>query len=278
MLADSRRNRELPFFPTLLCLWATGWVTSAVGALLVIHSASPTGRSPVLLAVNLVLSSAIGAVVARQLLHELVGCELAYSAILLALVAGSVVSHVTRLAVFAGLRHSGSPAFPVAGIGVSLIPAMLGAVVSYWLLQNALRAQPAPRATGPLPGAAAMPVSFANPYAERVAAARESTLGLVAAVDAAEPASVPSLIADGMMSLEAARKRLEEMPPPDHVPPDVQQRLTAGMAQLADELAATANEASLTVTGGSRYRWELDRSAGLQAVRRALDELHALGY
>jgi len=277
VLVDSRQSRELPFFPTLLCLWATGWVTSAVGALLVIHSAAPTGRSPVLLAVNLVLSSAIGAVVARQLLLELVGCELSYSAILLALVAGSVVSNVARLAVFAGLRHSGSPAFPVAGIGVLLMPAMLGALVSYWLLQNALRAQPAPLAN-PLPHAAAMPVSFANPYAERVAAARESTLGLVAAVDEAEPASVPSLIADGMMSLEAARKRLDEMPPPDHVPPDVPQRLTAGMAQLADELAATANEASITVTGGSRYRWELDRSAGLQAVRQALDELHALGY
>src|SRR5439155_7551971 len=118
VLVDSRQSRELPFFPTLLCLWATGWVTSAVGALVVIHSAAPTGRSPVLLAVNLVLSSAIGAVVARQLLLELVGCELSYSAILLSLVAGSVVIKVARRAVFAGLRHSGSPAFPVAGIGV----------------------------------------------------------------------------------------------------------------------------------------------------------------
>src|SRR5439155_14151987 len=117
-----------------------------------------------------------------------------------------------------------------------------------------------------------------NPYAERVAAARESALGLVAAVDAAEPESVPSLVADGMLALEAARKRLEETSPPDHVPPDLPRRLAAGMRQLADELAATANEASLTGTGGGRYRWELDRSAGLQAVRQALDELQARGY
>jgi hypothetical protein len=121
-------------------------------------------------------------------------------------------------------------------------------------------------------------VECANPYAECVAAARESALGLVATVDAADPASVPSLVADGMLSLEAARKRLEETAPPAHVPPELPRRLAAGMRQLADDLAATADEAALTGTGGGRYRWELDNSPSLKAVRQALDELYELGY
>jgi len=41
---------------------------------------------------------------------------------------------------------------------------------------------------------------------------------------------------------------------------------------------ATADEAALTGTGGGRYRWELDNSPSLQAVRQALDELYELGY
>ena len=116
-----------------------------------------------------------------------------------------------------------------------------------------------------------------DPFGQTVAAARESALGLVAAVDIAEPASVPSLIADGMLALEVAAKRVEETPPAGGAP-ELPRRLAAGMRQLADDLAATADEAALTGTGGGRYRWELDNSPGLQAVRQALDELYELGY
>jgi hypothetical protein len=275
VLADRRQTRELPFVPTLLCLWGAGWVTSALTTLLFAGQLYPTHGSPVLMvAVNLMLSAVVGAVVVRHLLVSVVGRELSYSAILLALVAGSTAATVARLALFAQLSHSASPAFPVA---LSFVPSMLGAVVSWWLLQNAARAEtPVPAEPSQL--VAATRVAYANPYAERVAAARESALGLVAAVDAAEPASVTSLVADGMLSLEAARKRLEETPPPDHVPPELPRRLAEGMRQLADELAATSDEAALTGTGGARYRWELDRSPGLQAVRQALAEFHALGY
>jgi hypothetical protein len=275
VLADSRQSRDLPFLPTLLCLWGAGWVTSAVTTLMFAGQLYPTHGSPALLVVvNLMLSAVVGAAVLRYLLVSVVGRELSYSAVVLALVAGSAAATVARLALFAQIRHGASPAFPLA---LSFLPSMLGAVVSWWLLQNAARVEAsAPAESIPLVPAAH--VAYANPYAECVAAARESALGLVAAIDAADPESVPSLVADGMLSLEAARKRLEETAPPDHVPPELPQRLAAGMRRLADDLEATANEASLTGTGGARYRWELDNSPGLQAVGQALDELYALGY
>src|SRR5947208_5962094 len=99
VLADSRQSRELPFLQTMLCLWGAGWVTSAFTSLLFVGRLYPTGGSPALMvAVNILLSAAVGAVVVRWLLRDVVGRELSYSAILLALVAGSAVGSFASLA------------------------------------------------------------------------------------------------------------------------------------------------------------------------------------
>jgi xanthosine utilization system XapX-like protein len=274
VLAASRQNRELPFLPTLVCLWGAGWVTSAFTSLLFVGRLYPVGGSPALtVAANILLSAAVGAVVVRVLLRDVVGRELSYSAMLLALVAGSVVGTVAQLAAFAMLRGR-SP----AALGLSFLPGVLGALVSYSLLSNAAHAEaPAPApALAPLEMAASAPPT--SLCAELMTAVRESTVGLVAAVDAAEPTSVPSVIADGMIGLEVARKRLEETPLPGDIPAELPRRLALGMELLSNDLAETADEAALTTTGGARYRWELQHSEGLNEVREALAELRAFGY
>ena len=274
MLADSRQSRELPFLPTILCLWGAGWVTSAFTSLLFVGRLYLVGGPPALMvAVNILLSAAVGAVVVRWLLRDVVGRELSYSAILLALVAGSVVGTVAQLAAFAMVRGGSSEA-----LALSFLPAVLAALVSYSLLLNAARVEAPVQAPAlaPLEGA-----SFTPPpsrYAELMTAIRESTVGLAAAVDSAEPSSVPTVIADGMIGLEVARKRLEETPPPDAVPSELPRRLALGMELLGNDLAATADEAALTTTGSGRYRWELEHSEGLCEVREALAELRQLGY
>jgi hypothetical protein len=278
VLADSRQSRELPFLATLLCLWGAGWVTSALTTLVFVGRAYPTSEPALMVGVDVLVSSVVGAVIVRYLLLNVLNLELSYSAILLALLAGSIADSVLRLALFAEFRHSGpAEAFPVAGLALSFVPSTVGALVSWWLLQNALRAQ-APT----MPVAVHLPEVAADrpndPFGQSMAAARESALGLVAAVDIAEPASVPSLIADGMLALEAAAQRVEKTPPPGGVAPELPRRLAAATRELGDELAATADEAALTGTGGGRYRWELDNSPGVRAVRQALDELSALGY
>jgi hypothetical protein len=296
VLADGRQNRELPLVPTLLCLLGAGWVTSVLTSFLFLGGAYPTGGSPALLVgARIFLSAAVGAVVVRHLLLNFVGRELAYSAILVALVAGSAASTVAQLVFF-------SPSvMPAAGLGLSLVSSMLGVLVSYWLLQNAARSEAGPPVLAPpeQPQATA-PLREqerpADPYSQLVDAARETALGLVAAVGAAQPSAVPCVIGDGLIWLEVARKRLEQTPPPRDVPPELVQRLAAGMAQLGDDLAVTAQGAALTADDrmyqpgllgpsladvsdrGGRYRWELDQSRGVRTVREALEELAGLGY
>ncbi len=257
----------------MLCLWGAGWVVSALTSLLFVGRAYPVGGPPALMvAANILLSAAVGAVVVQFLLRDVVGRELSYSAILLALVAGSVAGTVAQLAAFSMMRGGSS-----AALGLSFLPAALGALVSYALLSNAARAEaPAPLSFARAEPAA--PVQPARPYTEVLTAARESTIGLVAAVEDAEPGSVPSLIADGVMGLEVARKRLEETPLPADVPAELPRRLALGMELLANELAATADEAVLTTTSGAHYRWELEHGEGLTEVREALAELRTLGY
>ena len=274
MLADSRQSRELPFLQTMLCLWGAGWVTSAFTSLLFVGRLYPVGGSPALMvAVNILLSAAVGAVVVRWLLRDVVGRELSYSAILLALVAGSAVGSFAQLAAFAMLRGGSS-----AALGLSFLPGVLGALVSYSLLSSAARAEAPVQPLQLAPLEVAPPAPPANRYAELSTAIRESTIGLVATVDSADPSSVPSVIADGMIGLEVARKRLEEAPIPADVSPELPRRLALGMELLANELAATADEAALTSTGGGRYRWGLEHSEGLSEVREALAELRELGY
>jgi hypothetical protein len=268
MLADSRQPRELPFLPTLLCLWGAGWATSLVIAFLFVGRAYPTAGSPAALyALNFLLSAAVGAVVVRYMLASVVGVELSFSAILLALVAGSFVATFTQYFVFAGARPGVS-----TSLMFSFVPGILSALVTFWLLQNAAQRELPP----PAAAAAWEPVAPTAdaPYTDVVAAVRETALGLVSDVDRAEPSEVPSLVADGLAGLGAVRARIERTPPPADVPPELPLRLAAGMKQLADDLANTADRTAI----GARDHGELDESAGLREVRQALAELERLGY
>jgi hypothetical protein len=105
-----------------------------------------------MVAVNLLLSAAIGAVVVQYLLLSVVDRDIPYSATLLALVAGSAASTVARLILFSQLDRGGSPAaLPIAGLSAFFLPAFVGAVVSWWLLQNA-GSSPSSPATPEPPG------------------------------------------------------------------------------------------------------------------------------
>jgi hypothetical protein len=313
VIADTEQHRDLPFLPTLLCLWGAGWVTSLVTSVLFLGRVySPSSPSPLMVAVNILLSAAIGAAVVQYLLLSIVDCEIPYSATLVALVAGSAASTVARLILFSQLQGGGSPGLlPIAGLGASFLPALIGAVVSWWLLQNA--------ASSPSPSALAEPPStdlrvrsapqqtrvFDDPhagdptataYSETILAVRESALGLVGTVNSVDPDSVPTVIADGLVPYEATTKRLQQAELPSDVPAELNQRLVAGLKELEDDLTLTAEDAATTAgsrlyqrglltasmadvsDGGARYRWDLEQSDGLKAVKQALSELRALGF
>ena len=312
MITSSQQNRELPFLATLLCLWGAGWITSLVTSFLFLGRVySSSTPSTVMVAVNLLLSAAIGAVVVQYLLVSVAECDIPYSATLLALVAGSVASTVTRLLLFSGIQSGGSqPVLPVAGLA-SFLPALIGAVVSWWLLQNAAGSRSSSRlAEPPRPGVMERPPPqqtwvFDDPhagdptavaYSETILAVRESALGLVGTVNSVPPDSVASVIAEGLVSYEVATKRLEQAQLPSTVSLDLNQRLVAGLKQLEEDLTLTAEEAATTAgtrlyqrglltpsmadvsDGGGRYRWELEQSQGLRAVKQALRELRELGF
>jgi hypothetical protein len=136
----------------------------------------------------------------------------------------------------------------------------------------------------------------ASAYAETISAVRESTLGLVGAVNSVAPASAPTVIAEGLVPYEAATRRLEQAELPGSVSADLNQRLVEALKQLEEDLALTADEAATTAgsslyqpgfltpsmadvsDGGGRYRWELEESEGLRAVKQALSDLGALGF
>jgi len=313
VITSSRHDRDLPFLPTLLCLWGAGWVTSLVTSLLFLGRVySPSSPSPVMVAVNLLLSAAIGAIVVQYLLLSVVGCEIPYSATLVALAAGSVASTVARLILYSRLQGGGSPAvLPIAGLGASFLPAFVGAVVSWWLLQNAagsrsspatveppsvlVAERPAPRQTRVFDDPHAGDPTAAA-YSEAILAVRESALGLVGTVNNIDPDSVPTVIADGLVPYEASTRRLEQAQLPSTVPAELNQRLVAGLKQLEEDLTETAEEAATTAgsrlyqrglltasmadvsDGGARYRWDLEQSEGLRTVKQALSDLRALGF
>jgi len=262
--------------------------------------------------VNLLLSAAIGAIVVKHLLLSVVDIDIPYSATLVALVAGSVASTVARLILFSRLQEGTSPAaLPIAGLGASFLPSLVGAVVSWWLLENAVSSQsPRQMVEPPSAGVAERLVSrqvrvfddphagdpTASAYSELISAVRESALGLVGTVNIVDPDSVPTVIADGLVPYEAATKRLEQAQLPSTVSADLNQRLVTGLRQLEEDLTQTAEEAATTAgsrlyqrglltasmadvsDGGARYRWDLEQSEGLRAVKQALGELKALGF
>jgi hypothetical protein len=145
VLADEPRTRDLPFFPTLLCLWGAGWIASLVTTLVLVGRVYPTARSPfLLLAASIVVSAAVSAVVVRELLLNVVRRDVSYSGAFLALAAGSAAGTAIRLAFLSQLRHPEPPTgFPLGSLGLSVVPAMAGALVSFGLLQHAARAEPA---------------------------------------------------------------------------------------------------------------------------------------
>ncbi len=312
MIADTEQHRDLPFLPTLLCLWGAGWVTSLITSVLFLGSVYSPSPSPVMVAVNILLSAAIGAIVVQYLLLSVVDCEIPYSATLVALVAGSVASTVARLILFSQLQGGGSPGLlPIAGLGASFLPALIGAVVSWWLLQNAasspapptlaepqstdLRVRAAPQQTRVFDDPHAGDPT-ASAYAETILAVRESALGLVGTVNSVDPDSVPTVIAEGLIPYEAATKRLEQAQLPSTVSAELSQRLVAGLKQLEEDLTLAAEDAATTAgsrlyqrglltasmadvsDGGARYRWDLEQSEGLRAVKQALSDLKALGF
>jgi len=244
MLADSRRPRELPFLQTLLCLWAAGWAGSLASILFVRHAFPSTGSPADVVLLSFLLSLAVSAIAVRYLL---------------ALLAGSLVAYVIQFVVFS------QPVDLVTGFALSLVPGVMGALVSVWLLQNAGRREhPAIASVGPWEPSEP---AEGKPYAQVVAAARETALGLAADVESAQPSAVPQVLADGLVGLEEAAARVERTPPPADVPPELPKRLAAAMRQLADDLLAA-----------QRSRWDLDRSSGLHDVKQALAELDRLGY
>ena len=208
-------------------------------------------------------------------------------------------------------RTSSQPVLPIAGLSASFLPSFIGAVVSWWLLQNAAGSRSSsPLAEPPSPAVTERPAPqqtrvFDDPhagdptaiaYSETILAVRESALGLVGSVNSVPPDSVASVIADGLIPYEVATKRLEQAQLPSTVSADLNQRLVAGLKQLEEDLTLTAEEAATTAgnrlyqrglltgsmadvsDGGGRYRWELEQSEGLRTVKQALRELRELGF
>jgi hypothetical protein len=310
VIADRKQDRDLPFLPTLLCLWSAGSIASFVTSMVFLGRAyPPSGPSPVIVVANLLLSAAIGAVLFQLLLRSVVDYEIPYGATVVALVAGSSASTVVQFVCLHGLGGGASTALrPVAAI--PFLPSFVGGVISWWLLQNGGGPQAPSTLVMPPSAAAEHPVSrqmqvFGDPhagdptasaYAETISAVRESTLGLVGAVNSVAPASAPTVIAEGLVPYEAATRRLEQAELPGSVSADLNQRLVEALKQLEEDLALTADEAATTAgsslyqpgfltpsmadvsDGGGRYRWELEESEGLRAVKQALSDLGALGF
>jgi uncharacterized membrane protein YeaQ/YmgE (transglycosylase-associated protein family) len=202
------------------------------------------------------------------MLASVVGIELSFSAVLLALVGGSFAGTVTQYFVFSQARGG-----LTTGLVISFVPGIVGALVTFWLLQNAANREIPPSPAVVAWAAPSAPAEDAQ-YTDVVAAVRETALGLVSDVDRAEPSEVTALVADGLAGLGAVRARIERTPPPRDVPPELPRRLAAGMSRLADDLADTAEKAA----AGSRDHGQLDESVGLREIRQALAELDRLGY
>jgi len=312
VITNIQENRDLPFLRTVICVWCTFGLASFLTSFLFVGRVYyyAYNASPVMVAADVLLVAAIGAVILEYLLRGAVDYEIPYGARFLALVAGSVASTVLGLVFLYGLEGGASIALrPFAAI--TFLPSLVGAVVSWWVLQNAVGSAAPPTLVEPqstdvrLRAAPQQTRIFDDPHAgdptasayqETILAVRESALGLVGAVNNVHPDSVPTVIADGLIPYEAAVKRLEQAQLPSAVAAELNQRLVAGLKQLAEDLTATADEAAMTAAsrlyqrglitpsmadvsdGGARYRWDLEQSNGLKAVKQALADLKALGF
>ena len=307
--------RNLPLVPTLLCLLAAAWVSSAVASAAFAALAHPAiAASPLVLLVGEGLVGAlVGAVVIRALLNNVVGCEISYGPAFIAVAAGSLVGNAVVWATSTALQHNGSPAVPIGGLVFGFATAITSMAVSYWLLQRGVRdraaVQPHTGRTADPDGASAAwaddtPARHASQttwglggasYDNLVSAAREASLGVVDAASRTTPAEVPNVISEGLSRLQSITANLESTTPPVAVPARVHRQLVCGMKHLQVDLVDTAASAVSTAAdritqrgwllptsvdvsdGGARYRWELSMCEGLKMVKEALSELNALG-
>ena len=307
--------QDLPLGPTLLCLFATSWVSSAVVSAAFAGRAYPAGVPPAAFLVGVGLVEAlVGAVVIRALLSKVVGCDISYGAAFVALAGGSLASTAFVWATSTAVQHSGNPAVvPSGGLVFGFVPAIASMAVSYWLLQlgagDRALAQAHTGRTADPDGASDAGADEAPAldslstrlrlggasYSDLVSAARETSLSLVEAVSRGTPEEVPDQISEGLPPLQAITDKLGSATPPAAVPARLHQQLVAGMTQLQEDLVDTASSAASTAEdhitqrgwllpssvdvsdGGTRYRWELSQSEGLKRVREALGELNTLG-
>ncbi len=314
MTAARTSSRDLPLAPTLLCLLGAGWVSSAVVSSAFVRGGTSAVSPFAVLVGSGLVEALVGAVVIRFLLIRVVGLDISYGSAFVALAGGSLVSNGIIWATSTATQHSGAPGVvPSGGLAFSLLPALAGVGVSYWLLQIGARARtttpthtwtdsPSGRASdawadeAPAQNAPqARRAVGGSSYDELVSAARETSLGLVESVSRVTPAEVPDLIMEGLPTLQAIAASLESATAPVAVPARVHEQLISGLKQLQDDLVETSASAVATTNntmtqrgwllprsvdvsdGGTRYRYELSLSQGMKMVREALSELYNLG-
>jgi hypothetical protein len=304
MLADRPHPQTLPLLSAFLCVLGAGLASSLVFQMLGLWATRPALEAdPELLAVVL---SFVGPLVSgwavRLLLRNIFGFAIPYWRAYWALVVGDLLS-AALLAVLLGLaRHSASTAGAVALPGL-LGPGLLGTIVTVYLIQRA--ATPvgyrAPAVAGTAlqrhESAPRIGVSDRDLYDEAVSGARDASIGLVDLLLSVPPTEAPHLIANGLPGLELATRTLERQTCPVRELLDCHQRLVQGLRQLADDLVEAAEAAGLSASDqlvergaffpsmadvsdhGARYRWSLSQSAGVKAVRDALEEMgrHGIG-
>jgi hypothetical protein len=301
MIADRPHPQTLPLLPVFLCVVGAGFASSVVFQMLGPWATRPALEAdPQLLAVVL---SFVGPLVSgwavRLLLRSVCGFAIPYWRAYWALVAGDLLS-AALLAVLLGLaRHTAGAAGTMVLPGL-FGPGLLGTIVSVYLIQRV--ATPigyrAPGVAGAAFERAPRPrigVSDRDLYDEVVSAARDASIGLADLVLSVPPAEAPRLIANGLPGLELATRSLEQQTCPVRELLDCHERLVQGLRQLADDLVEAAQEAGRSASDhllergpvfssmadvsdhGARYGWALSRSAGLKAVRDALEEMGRRG-
>jgi hypothetical protein len=291
MLADRPHPQTLPLLPAFLCVLGAGWATSLVW-LLQGPWAIDLGRvaDPRLAPLVLSLAGALlGAWALRLLLRAVCGFSIPYLRAYGALVAGDLLSSALTAPLFGTTATLAVP--------VLLGPGLLGIFVSVYLVQrfatpigNRAPVSAVDRVAG-LPAGARV----RDLYDEAVSGARDASIGLVDLLLSVPPTEAPHLIASGLPGLELAARSLERQTCPVRELLDSHERLVQGLRQLADDLVEAAEEAGRSASDhlvelgaffpsmadvsdhGARYRWSLSRSAGVTAVRDALEEMGRRG-
>ena len=306
MIADRPHPQTLPLLPAFLCVLAAGWATTVVFQLQGPWATRLAAfADPQLASLGLTLVGAlVGAWAVRVLLRGVCGFAIPYWRAYGALVAGDLVGLALVVALLGWARHT---AGSVAADALPELfgPQLLGLLLTVYLIQR--HATPlghrAPAARGELferPELAPRPRSGVDErdlYDEIVSAARDSSLGLVDLALRVPPAEASNVIANGLLGLGASIKALEERACPVPELAECHASLVQALKRLQDDLVEAAAEAARSASDrllergavlpsmadvsdqGARYRWSLSQSAGLKAVKDALDELgrHGIG-